>query len=339
MCLPASRVGGQALVCETAEGNQRRAARGAAHDMAHQLVIIGGGPAGLTAAIYGGRAGLQPVVLERQLPGGQMGLTFFIENFPGFPEGMPGVDLADRMRLQAERFGAEFRIGVVNDIQPAGEIIRISFEQEVLEARAVIIATGSRWKPLGVPGEKEYTSQGVSYCATCDGPLYRGKPIAVVGGSDHAVEEALFLARYAERVYLIHRRDQLRATKVLQQQVLANSKIEVLWNSTVVEILGDGSFVTGLKIRDTKTGDLSALEVPGIFVCVGLDPVSEMAAGVVKLDEQGFIAVDAELRTSVPGIFAAGDVRSGAWPQVVTAAADGALALRSAERYLQGVAK
>jgi thioredoxin reductase (NADPH) len=338
--LPAYVLGGQAFVCEAATGeNQRRAARGAAHDMAHQLVIIGGGPAGLTAAIYGGRAGLQPVVLERQLPGGQMGLTFFIENFPGFPEGTPGVDLADRMRLQAERFGVEFRAGVVNGIEPAGDTIRISFEQETLEARAIIIATGSRWRPLGVPGEKEYTSRGVSYCATCDGPLYRGKPIAVVGGSDHAVEEALFLARYAERVYLIHRRDQLRATKVLQQEAFANPGIEVMWNSAVSEILGDGQFVTGLTIRNTKTDEVSTLEVPGVFVCVGLEPVSELAAGVVDRDQQGFIVVDSQLRTSAPGVFAAGDVRSGAWPQVVTAAADGALAVRSILRYLEGIAK
>jgi thioredoxin reductase (NADPH) len=306
---------------------------------ARELIIVGAGPAGLTAAIYAGRAGLKPLVIERQLAGGQMGLTFLIENFPGFPEGMPGVDLAERMRQQAERFETEFVFGVVERIRPGTPVTELDLGSEMLRARAVIIATGARWRPLSVPGEKEFVNCGVSYCATCDGPLYRGKPIAVVGGSDHAVEEALFLARYAERVYLIHRRNELRATKVLQQQVLANPKIQVIWNCIVTEIVGGDGFVQALKLRDVATGEESVLEVPGIFVCVGTDPVSELAAGVLRLDEKGFIVVDDSLRTSAPGVFAAGDVRSGAWPQVVTAAADGALAARSAERYLQRLAK
>jgi thioredoxin reductase (NADPH) len=304
---------------------------------ARELIIVGAGPAGLTAAIYAGRAGLKPLIIERQIAGGQMGLTFLIENFPGFPEGMAGVDLADRMRQQAERFETEFVFGVVERIRPGAPLTELDLGSETLRARAVIIATGARWRPLGVPGEKELVNGGVSYCATCDGPLYRGKPIAVVGGSDHAVEEALFLARYAERVYLIHRRNELRATKVLQREVLANPKIQVIWNCIVTEIVGADGFVQALKLRDVATGEESVLDIPGIFVCVGTDPVSELAAGALDLDEKGFIIVDDSLRTSAPGVFAAGDVRSGAWPQVVTAAADGALAARSAERYLQGL--
>ena len=305
---------------------------------AAELAIVGAGPAGLTAAIYAGRAGLAPVVIERQLAGGQMGLTFLIENFPGFPEGTPGVELAERMRQQAERFGAEFRMALAERVQLAEQAIEVRLDSGALRAPALIIATGARWRPLGVPGEKEFAGRGVSYCATCDGPLYRDKPIAVVGGSDHALEEALFLARYAERVYLIHRRDQLRATRVLQQEALANEKINVIWNSVVTEIVGADGAVRALRLRDVITGETSVLEVPGVFVCVGTDPVSELARGVVEVDEQGFIIVDGDLRASVPGIFAAGDVRAGAWPQVVTAAADGALAARSAERYLRGLA-
>lgn len=304
----------------------------------HDLVIIGGGPAGLTAAIYAGRAGREPLVIERQLPGGQMGLTYLIDNYPGFPEGSPGVDLADRMRQQAERFGTQFRIAVAEKIARAEGDLEIALDADALRARALIIATGARWRPLDVPGEREFVSRGVSYCATCDGPLYRGQPVAVVGGSDHAVEEALFLARYASRVHLIHRRDALRATKVLQQEALSNPKIEPVWDSVVTEIVGgDGGLMRGLRVQNLKTGETTTIELPAVFVCVGTDPVSELAKGVVELDPQGFIVVDRELRTSAPGIFAAGDVRSGAWPQVVTAAADGALAARSAERYLQGL--
>ncbi|UCH33551.1 MAG: thioredoxin-disulfide reductase [Armatimonadota bacterium] len=303
----------------------------------HDLVIIGAGPAGLTAAIYSSRAGLAPLVVERQLPGGQMGLTYLIENFPGFPEGAAGVELAERMRQQAERFGAEFRMAAVDRIRPGEGGIELDLEGEPLRARALIVATGARWRALGVPGEREFLSRGVSYCATCDGPLYRGQPVAVVGGSDHAVEEALFLARYAEPVYLIHRRDQLRATQVLQREVLSNDKVTVLWNTVVTEIVGADAAVRALNLRNVATGEESTLEVPAVFVCVGTEPVSEVAAGVLELDDKGYIVVDADLRASVPGIYAAGDVRSGAWPQVVTACADGALASRSAERYLQGL--
>lgn len=303
----------------------------------HDLVIIGAGPAGLTAAIYSSRAGLAPLVVERQLPGGQMGLTYLIENFPGFPEGAAGVELAERMRQQAERFGAEFRMAAVERIRPGEGGIELDLEGEPLRARALIVATGARWRALGVPGEREFLSRGVSYCATCDGPLYRGQPVAVVGGSDHAVEEALFLARYAEPVYLIHRRDQLRATQVLQREVLSNDKVTVLWNTVVTEIVGADAAVRALNLRNVATGEESTLEVPAVFVCVGTEPVSEVAAGVLELDDKGYIVVDADLRASVPGIYAAGDVRSGAWPQVVTACADGALASRSAERYLQGL--
>jgi len=303
----------------------------------HDLVIIGGGPAGLTAAIYAGRAGREPLVIERQLPGGQMGLTYFIDNYPGFPSGSPGVDLADRMRQQAERFGTQFRIAVAQRIARDESGIQTILDAEPpLRARALIVATGARWRPLEVPGEREFVSRGVSYCATCDGPLYRGQPVAVVGGSDHAVEEALFLARYASRVHLIHRRDQLRAAKVLQQEALSNPKIEPVWDSVVTEIIGGEGLMRGLRVQNLKTGETSTLELPAVFVCVGTDPVSELARGVIELDAEGFIVVDRDLRTSAPGVFAAGDVRRGAWPQVITAAADGALAARSAERYLQG---
>lgn len=301
-----------------------------------ELAIVGAGPAGLTAAIYAGRAGLDPVVIERQLPGGQMGLTFLIENFPGFPEGIPGVELADQMRRQAERFGARFMAADAKRLRLDGSHVTLETDADALQARALIIATGAFWRPLGVPGEREFANRGVSYCATCDGLLYRDQPVAVVGGSDHAVEEALFLARYAARVYLVHRRDQLRATRVLQREALSHAKIELRWNTTVTEIIGGEQGICGLKLRDAVTGATSLLEVAGVFVCVGTTPVSELAAGVLERDREGFIIVDRELRTSAAGVFAAGDVRQGAWPQVVTAAADGALAARSVERYLRG---
>jgi thioredoxin reductase (NADPH) len=303
----------------------------------YELAIVGAGPAGLTAAIYAGRAGLAPVVIERQLTGGQMGMTFLIENYPGFPEGTPGVELADRMRQQAERFGAQFRTAAVERLRRTERGVVIETADESLQARTLIIATGARQRPLGVPGETELVNRGVSYCATCDGPLYRGQPVAVVGGSDHAAEDALFLSRYAERVYLIHRRDELRAAKVLQREVLADEKIQVLWNSVVTRINAADGCVAGFEVCDVNTGETSTREVAAVFVCVGAEPQSELAAGVVELDEQGFIITDADMRTSAPGIYAAGDVRSGAWRQVVTAAADGALAVRSAERYLQGL--
>jgi len=304
----------------------------------HELAIVGAGPAGLTAAIYAGRAGLAPTVIERQMPGGQMAMAFLIENFPGFPEGLTGLELAERMRQQAERFGAQFRAGAVQRIVPQDPGVSLDLDSESLRAGAVIIATGACPRPLGVPGEKELLGHGVSYCATCDGPLYRGETVAVVGGGDHAVQEALFLARFVERVHLIHRRDQLRAAKLLQQQALADEKIHPVWNSVVTEILGASGNVEGLQVRDVVTGQVSTLEVAAVFACIGTDPQSEPAAGAVDLDEQGFIIVDAALRTSAPGVFAAGDVRSGSLRQVVTAAADGALAARSAEQYLQGLA-
>jgi len=303
----------------------------------HELIIVGAGPAGLTAAIYAGRAGLAPTVIEREMPGGQMGMTYLIENFPGFPDGASGVELAERMRQQAERFGAQLRTDTVQRIRPGERGIALETDSAPLRARALIIATGARPRPLGVPGENELVGHGVSYCATCDGPLYRGQTVAVAGGGDHAVEEGLYLARYVERVHLIHRRDQLRAAKVLQQQALANENIHPVWNSVVTEIIGEGGNVQAVKVRDVVTGQESILELAAVFVCIGSEPRSKLAAGAVVLDDQGFIITDGELRTSARGIFAAGDVRSGAFRQVVTAAADGALAARSAERYLQGL--
>lgn len=298
------------------------------------LIIVGGGPAGLTSAIYSARALIDTIVIEKMLPGGQPILTTFIENYPGFPEGISGPEFAERLESQARRFGAR-----IITSQPVNEVLKIDGGFEIRTdggpffCNAVIIATGTSPRKLNVPGEDTFTGRGVSYCAVCDGAFYKDKVVAVVGGGDSAIVEAIYLTRFASKVYVIHRRDQLRAEKILQERAFANSKISFIWNTVVQSIEGEKR-VELLKLRDVKTGEVSELHVDGIFVYIGSTPNSSMVKDLVAMDENGFIITDNFMRTSIPGIFAAGDVRSATFRQLATAVGDGAIAANSAEKYL-----
>jgi thioredoxin reductase (NADPH) len=304
--------------------------------MERELVIVGGGPAGLAAALYAARAGLDTVLYEEGMPGGKAATTERIENYPGFPDGIGGLELMMNMQDQARRFGARMVNVGVQGIEPGdGQFVLRTGEGDVT-ARAVILATGVTPRPLNVKGEAEFTGRGISFCATCDGPLFRDRVVAVVGGGDAAVEEALFLSRLARKVYLVHRRDALRATKVLQDRAFAEPKIEFLWHSVVQEVLG-GRTVEALLLRDVRSGETRAVAVDGVFVYIGMEPNSRLVRGLVALDEQGYVITDEEMRTSRPGIFAAGDVRRKTLRQVVTAVADGAIAAVTAGHYLEGL--
>ena len=303
------------------------------------LIILGSGPAGLTAAIYAARAGLAPLVLDGPAPGGPLVTTPLIENYPGFPDGIPGFELMEIMRKQAERFGARFQGAEVVRLAPAaggGADLSLA-DGAALRADALIIATGAGHRPLGLPGEHELAGHGLSYCATCDGAFHRGQPIAVVGGGDTAMEEALFLTRFATRVHLIHRRDAFRASKIMAERVLAHPKIEVHWN-TVVSALVDPAQgkLTGLKLRDVKTQAESLLEVGALFVAIGLVPASAPFAGVLETDANGYLVVTG-VRTPLPGVFVAGDVADSRYRQAVTAAGEGCRAAIEAMHYLENL--
>jgi len=303
----------------------------------HEVIVIGSGPAGYTAALYAARAQLKPLVFEGSVTaGGALMNTTEVENFPGFPGGIQGPDLMDAMRKQAERFGAELRAEDVTEVDLKADPKRIIVEGETYLAHAVIIATGSRYRELGVPGEKKLSGHGVSWCATCDGFFFREQEIAVVGGGDSAMEEALFLTRFAKTVTVIHRRDALRASKIMQERAFANPKIKFRWNSEVSQILGDTK-ITGLRLRDAVTGEESELAVGGVFVAIGHDPRSELFAGQLATDAEGYLLVDQpSTRTAIPGVFACGDVVDHTYRQAVTAAGTGCAAALDAERYLSG---
>ncbi|MBE3571608.1 MAG: thioredoxin-disulfide reductase [Moorella humiferrea] len=301
--------------------------------MPHDLLIIGGGPAGLTAALYGARGGLDTVVLEMGAPGGQAGLTDRIENYPGFPEGITGLELAMKFAEQAQRFGARLETATVQGVDFTGPVKKVLSSSGTFEARAVIIASGAHPRPLGVPGEEEFRGRGVSYCATCDGAFFRDKKVAVIGGGDSAVEEALFLTRFASQVTIIHRRDTLRAAKILQERARDNPKISFAWNTVVTRIKG-GEKVEGLELKDVGSGAVREEAFDGVFIFIGLEPNTSFLQGVVTLDAQGYIVTREDLATSVPGVFAAGDVRVKEFRQVSTAVGDGAVAAMAAERYL-----
>ena len=303
----------------------------------HDVIVIGSGPAGYTAALYAARAQLKPIVFEGSVTaGGALMNTTEVENFPGFPGGIQGPDLMDAMRKQAERFGAELRAEDVTEVDLKPDPKRVIVEGETYLAHAVIIATGSRYRELGVPGEKKLSGHGVSWCATCDGFFFREQEIAVVGGGDSAMEEALFLTRFAKTVTVIHRRDELRASKIMQERAFANPKIKFRWNSEITEILGDTK-ITGLRLRDTKTGEESELAVGGVFVAIGHDPRSELFTGQLATDGEGYLLVDQpSTRTAIPGVFACGDVVDHTYRQAVTAAGTGCAAALDAERYLAG---
>jgi len=299
----------------------------------YDVIIIGGGPAGLSAGLYTARARLKTVLIERAAVGGQIINTMWVENYPGFVDSISGIDLTQAMHRQAEKFGMETVYADVSALAADGRTKTVTTSDGVYAAPAVIITGGSERQKLGVPGEAEYTGRGVSYCATCDGAFFTDKEVAVVGGGNAALTEALELTKFASRVYIIHRRDQLRATAVLQEKARANEKIEFLLSSTVDEIVGE-TFVTGLKMNNVKTGAKFDVPVAGVFMAVGFLPNTGYLKDIVALDELGTIVVDLEMATSVPGIFAAGDIRSKSIRQVIAAAGDGAIAAISAEKYV-----
>ncbi len=299
------------------------------------VIIIGSGPAGYTAAVYAARAKLSPIVFEGSVTaGGALMQTTDVENFPGFPDGVLGPDLMDSMRKQAERFGAELIPDDVVEVDLAATPKVVKTHSETYHARTVIVATGSRYRELVVEGEKRLSGHGVSWCATCDGFFFRELNIAVVGGGDSAMEEATFLTRFAKNVTVIHRRDKLRASKIMQDRALTNPKISFKWNSEVAEVLGDNK-VTGLRLRDTQTGEESKLPVDGMFVAIGHDPRTELFTGQLDMDKEGYLLVDQpSTRTNIDGVFACGDVVDHTYRQAVTAAGTGCAAALDAERWL-----
>lgn len=299
-----------------------------------ELVIIGGGPAGLSAGIYASRAEVETVLLERGVPGGLVMSTHFIENYPGFGEGIGGPELMIEMDKQARRFGLEILSKSVDCIGVTDKGIIVKTSSGDINAGAVIIATGVSHQLLGVRGETQFTGRGVSYCATCDGAFFRGKTVAVVGGGDAAVEEANFLTRFADKVYIIHRRDELRATKIVQKKAFENPKIDFVWSSVVEEIQGTDT-VNTLIVKNVRSNERKPLSVEGAFIYVGNKPNSDLVKDIVNLDQNGFIITDENMMTSCKGIYAAGDVRHKLLRQVVTAVADGAIAAVAAGKYLE----
>ena len=297
-------------------------------------LIIGGGPAGYTAALYAARAGLDTAVIERMSAGGQMGLTDIIDNYPGFPEGVDGFTLGMNMQTQAERFGAKSLYGDVTEVDFTDPAVKkVITAYGTYHARIVIIATGANPRELGLPNEQALVGKGVHYCAHCDGRFYKGKTVAVVGGGNSAVSDALYLSRVTEKVYLIHRRDTLRATKIYHEPLMKAENVEFIWDSAVTEILSDGR-VTGVKVKNLKDGTEREVDFSGLFVSIGRSPATDFLHGALELDSYGYIKADETTRTSIPGVFAVGDVRTKALRQVVTAVADGATAVHYAEEYL-----
>lgn len=302
----------------------------------YQVIILGSGPAGLTAALYAARAHLTPFVLDGHEAGGQLTLTTMVENFPGFPDGLMGPDLIAAMRKQAERFGASFRGGSATAADLSRHPFRITIDGEVAECQTLIIATGASAKLLGLPSERKLMGHGVSTCATCDGFFFQDQDIIVVGGGDSAMEEALFLTKFARRVTVVHRRDKLRASKIMQEKAFKNPKIDFVWDSTLEEILGGNQGkVTGVRIRNLKTSAITDRRVDGVFVAIGHTPNTQIFRGLLDMDEVGYIQTHDGTKTSVPGVFAAGDVQDRVYRQAITAAGSGCMAAMDAERFLE----
>ncbi|MEG9224481.1 thioredoxin-disulfide reductase [Aeromicrobium sp. Sec7.5] len=300
------------------------------------LIIVGSGPSGYTAAIYAARANLEPLVFEGSVTaGGALMNTTDVENFPGFPDGIMGPELMDHLRAQAERFGAELVADDVTEVDLTGEIKTVTLaDGSTYSAHAVVLATGSGYRKLGIPREDELSGHGVSWCATCDGFFFREQNIVVVGGGDSALEEATFLTRFASKVTLVHRRGELRASKIMQDRALGNDKIEFAWNSEVAELHGEGQ-LTSITLRDTETGETRELDATGLFIAIGHDPRSELLRGQVKLDDEGYVLVQpGSTATNLPGVFAAGDLVDHTYRQAITAAGTGCAASLDAERYL-----
>lgn len=302
----------------------------------YDVIVIGGGPAGYTAALYTVRAGFSTLVIEKLYAGGQMNETTQIDNYPGFHEGIDGLTLGMNMQLGAQRFGAETLNGEVLSVQLEGTQKVIETDGGKYTSKAVIIATGAGHRHLGVEKEEALTGRGVAYCAACDGMFYKDKVVAVVGGGNSAAADAMVLSRIAKKVYLIHRREQLRATKIYHEPLQNAENVEFLWNSTVEELL-HGETLTGVKLKNVRTGEETELALDGLFVSVGRSPATNLFAGQLVLDEAGYIAADETTKTNIPGVYAAGDVRTKAVRQIVTAAADGAVAAHYAEEYLLGL--
>jgi thioredoxin reductase (NADPH) len=301
------------------------------------MVIIGSGPAGLTAAVYAARANLQPLLIEGKEPGGQLTLTTLVENYPGFAEGIMGPQLMDEMRKQALRFGTEIVTSHVHAVKLKEHPFRVYYDDKEVVTKTVVISTGSSAKLMGIETEIQLMGHGVSTCATCDGFFYRGKEIAVVGGGDSAVEEATFLTKFATKVSLIHRRDVLRASKIMQDRAFSNPKIQFIWNTVVDEVLGKKETgVTGLKLRDVKTQEISSLNIDGLFVAIGHNPNTDIFKGQIDLDRHGYIKTQPDsMRTNIAGVFACGDVQDPVFRQAITAAGSGCMAAIEAERWLE----
>ena len=299
----------------------------------YDMVIIGGGPGGYTAALYGARSGLDTLILERLSAGGQMALTDQIDNYPGFEDGIDGFSLGEKMLRGAERFGAQTKMAEVRAVRLNGAVKEIETAGGTLYGRTVILATGATPRALGVAGEQELIGRGVSYCASCDGMFYRGKTVVIVGGGNTAAADAILLSRICETVFVVHRRDTLRATKIYHEPLMKAENIAFCWNSTVSELL-HGDKLTGVKVRNIQTGEETEISCDGLFVCIGREPASELVKGQLELDGAGYIVADESTRTSLPGVYAVGDVRTKAFRQVVTAVGDGATAAYYADEYL-----
>ena len=303
----------------------------------HDTIIIGGGPAGYTAGIYAARSGLKTLLAEGAATVSQITITDLIENYPGIPDGIDGFELMQLFKKQALKFGLEIitkDVLAIKNNAAAPVIWDVTLEDDSFRTLSIIAATGARWRNLEVPGEQEFAGRGISYCATCDGPFYRNKDVIVVGGGDTALQEALFLTHFAKKVFVIHRRDRLRAAKILQKRAFAEKKIEFVWNATLTEVTGR-DFVTGIKIADVYSGKISEISAEGVFIFVGRLPHTGLFRDILRLDAGGYIITDDNMRTSAAGIFAAGDCRAKQFRQVVTAAGDGANAIYSAELYVE----
>jgi thioredoxin reductase (NADPH) len=302
--------------------------------MLYDVMIIGSGPAGLSAGIYAARSGLKTVILERAIVGGQITSAHQVENYPGFPEAIEGFELTERMRQQAERFQAQFLDEEVTAIGMEGLCKIVETRENKYRTKALIVCTGASPRRLNVPGEERFMGRGVSYCATCDGALYRDKVVAVIGGGDSAVEEGIYLTHFARKVYIIHRRDELRAQKILQERAFQNPKIEFIWNSVVQEIYGTDK-IEKLEIFNRQTQQISYLPVDGVFIYVGILPNNKLLESRINLDEAGFVYTDEFMHTNIPGVYAAGDIRHKVLRQVVTATSDGAIAAFNAEKWIR----
>ena len=299
----------------------------------YDMIVIGGGPGGYTAALYAARAGLRTLVLEKLSAGGQMALTSQVDNYPGFADGVDGFELGQQMQSGAERFGAKTELAEVLSLELDGDFKTVETTEGTFYGKTVVLSTGANPRLLGVPKEKELTGKGVNYCAHCDGMFYRGKTVVVVGGGNTAAADALHLSRLCKKVYLVHRRDSLRATKIYHKPLMSAENVEFLWNSTVTQ-LHSGEKLTGIRIQNVITGEETDIECDGIFVSIGRSPATSLAAGQLDLDEAGYVIADESTRTNIPGVFAVGDIRTKVLRQIITAASDGAMAAHFADEYL-----